>query len=157
METTTLRDAVESALTSNTFCMLATASAENRPHVAGVLYAIVGRHLYINTDESSRKARNIADTGRAAVCVPISVAPGGPPFTASFQGSAELLPNDHADVARLVGDGSLAAITSHGELERPGTCMVRITPLGRIATYGIGVSEEQLEADPLNAFGSVPW
>ncbi len=137
--------------------MLATASAENRPHVAGVLYALVGRDMYINTDESSRKARNIAETGRAAICVPITVAPDIPPFTASLQGTAELLPNDHADVTRLVGDGSLAAITSHGELERPGTCMVRITPVGRIATYDIGVSEEQLEADPLSAFGSVQW
>ena len=56
-----------------------------------------------------------------------------------------------------MADGRLAAITSHGELERPGTCFVKITPGRRVATYGIGVSAGQLEADPLSAFGSVEW
>jgi nitroimidazol reductase NimA-like FMN-containing flavoprotein (pyridoxamine 5'-phosphate oxidase superfamily) len=158
----TLRDAVESAVAENWFGMLATTSTENRPHVAGVLYALVGRDLYVNTDETSRKARNIADTGRAAVCIPINPqvsegAPDVPPLTASFQGTAELLPNDHPQIAELVASGQLAAITSHGELERPGTCMVKITPSGRIVTYGIGVSEDEMAADPLNAFGSVAW
>ena len=151
------RDVVERAIAENWFGMLATTSTANRPHVAGVLYALVGRDLYINTDEASRKARNIADTGRAAVCIPINVAPDAPPLTASFQGTAELLPNDHPQIAELVASGQLAAITSHGELERPGTCMVKITPAGRIATYGIGVSEDDMAADPLNAFGSVVW
>lgn len=156
------RDVVERAIAENWFGMLATTSAENRPHVAGVLYALVGRDLYVNTDEASRKARNIADTGRAAVCIPINPvdgdgAPDAPPFTASLQGTAELLPNDHPQIAELVASGQLAAITSHGELERPGTCMVKITPSGRIATYGIGVSEADMIADPLNAFGSVVW
>jgi general stress protein 26 len=152
-----LRDAVESALAENWFGMLATTSTENRPHVAGVLYALVGRDLYVNTDETSRKARNIADTGRAAVCIPINVAPDVPPLTASFQGTAELLPNDHPEIAELVASGRLAAITSHGELDRSGTCFVRITPGRQVATYGIGVSEEDMAADPLSAFGSVEW
>lgn len=161
-DTTTLRGAVEEAIASNWFGMLATTSTENRPHVAGVLYALVGRDVYVNTDETSRKARNVADTGRAAVCIPIpssanGVAPDAPPLTASFQGSAELLANDSDEIAGLVATGALAAVTSHGELERPGTCMLKITPTGRIVTYGIGVSEEDMAADPLNAVGSVAW
>jgi nitroimidazol reductase NimA-like FMN-containing flavoprotein (pyridoxamine 5'-phosphate oxidase superfamily) len=55
-----LREAVTDFIASNSFCILATSSAENRPHVAGVLYALVGRNLYVNTDRTSRKARNIA-------------------------------------------------------------------------------------------------
>ena len=161
-ETETLRDAVEEAIAGNWFGMLATTSTENRPHVAGVLYALVGRDIYVNTDEDSRKARNIADTGRAAVCIPISPvdgegAPDAPPLTASFQGTAELLANDSDEITTLITSGALAAVTSHGELERPGTCMVKITPTARIATYGIGVSEDEMAADPLNAFGSVEW
>ena len=155
--TAALRDAVEEAIASNWFCMLATSSNENRPHVAGVLYALVGRDLYVNTDEASRKARNIAENGRAAVCIPVNVAPDAPPFTATLQGTAELLPNDHPEITSLVADGRLAAVTSHGELERPGTCFVKVTPGARVATYGIGVSPEELEADPLSAFGSVAW
>jgi hypothetical protein len=51
--TATIRDAVESALAEHSFGMLATTSVANRPHVAGVLYALVGRDLYVNTDETS--------------------------------------------------------------------------------------------------------
>jgi hypothetical protein len=158
METTTIdRGAVEEAIAGNWFCLLATTSAENRPHVAGVLYALVGRDLYVNTDAASRKARNIAETGRAAVCIPVAAGPEDPPFTASLQGSAELLANDHPEVARLAAAGALTAVTSHGELERPGTCMIKFTPGPRVATYGLGVARDALAADPLNAFGSVPW
>lgn len=157
MDTTTLRDAVEQAIAGNWFGMLATSSAENRPHVAGVLYALVGRDVFVNTDETSRKARNIAETGRAAVCIPVSAGLDAPPNTASLQGRAELLANDSEEITRLVASGALAAITSHGELERPGTCMVKITPTARVATYGIGVSDEAMASDPLSAFGSVAW
>jgi hypothetical protein len=54
-------------------------------------------------------------------------------------------------------DGSLTAVTSHGELERPGTCFVKISPGRRVRTFGIGVSEVELAADPLSAVGSVEW
>lgn len=156
-----LTSAVATAIAEHWFGMLATSSPENRPHVAGVLYAAVGRDLYVSTDEASRKARNIAATGRAAMCVPINPSGGGgpdlPPFTASFQGTAALLANDDPLIVELVAAGRLAAITSHGELERPGTCMVRFIPSGTVATYGIGVSAAEMAADPLSAFASVPW
>lgn len=151
------RAAIEQALAGNWFCMLATSSLDNRPHVAGVLYALVDRELYVNTDLASRKARNIAENDRVAVCVPVQVAPDAPPFTASLQGTATIHSTDDPAITTLVEQGRLAAITSHGELERPGTCFVKITPGGRVATYGIGVPEDVLAADPLSAFGSVAW
>jgi nitroimidazol reductase NimA-like FMN-containing flavoprotein (pyridoxamine 5'-phosphate oxidase superfamily) len=151
------RSAVEAAVATNSFCTLATSSAENRPHVAGVLYALVGRDLYVNMDRASRKARNISDNPRVAVCIPVTGAPDGPPFTVTLQGTAEILAADDAAITPLIEDGSLAAITSHGELERPGTCIVKVTPQRRVATYGVGIAAEQLAADPLSAFGSVEW
>ena len=153
----TLRAAVADVIASNSFCTLATSSADNRPHVAGVLYALVGRDLYINTDTTSRKARNVGANPRAAVCIPVQGDRHGLPFTASLQGTAAILQNDDPEIASLVADGSLAAVTSHGELERPGTCFLKISPGRRVATFGIGVSEEDLAADPLSAFGSVEW
>jgi general stress protein 26 len=151
------RAAVEAAIAANSFCTLATSSKANRPHVAGVLYALVGRDLYVSTDEASVKARNIRENDRVAVCIPVQVAPDAPPFTASLQGTATLIANDDPQITPMIDDGRLAAITSHGELERPDTCFVKITPGRRVATYGIGVAEEQLAADPLSAFGSVDW
>jgi general stress protein 26 len=151
------RDAVTDYIARNSFCMLATSSVENRPHVAGVLYALAGRNLYIHTDKTSLKARNIADNQRVAVCVPGQIDPQAPPFTASLQGTAALLENDDPEIVGLVAAGRLAAVTSHGELERPDTCFVKVSPGRRVATYGIGVSEEEIAADPLSAFGRVEW
>ncbi len=151
------RAAVEAAIAGNAFCTLATSSSENRPHVAGVLYALVGRELYVHTDQASRKARNIAANARVAVCVPVEVEPGSPPNTVSLQGTATLLATDAPEISTLIADGSLAAVTSHGELERPETCFIKITPGQRVAIYGIGVSEEAIAADPLSAFGNVSW
>jgi general stress protein 26 len=151
------RTAVADVIARNSFCTLATSSADNRPHVAGVLYALVGRDLYVNTDATSRKARNIAENPRAAVCIPVQVDPQGPPFTASLQGTATVLQNDDPEIVSLVADDRLAAITSHGELERPGTCFIKISPGPYVATYGIGISEEEFAADPLSAFRRVEW
>ena len=41
----TARPTQEEAVANNTFCTLATSSADNRPHVAGALYALVGHDL----------------------------------------------------------------------------------------------------------------
>jgi acyl-coenzyme A thioesterase PaaI-like protein/nitroimidazol reductase NimA-like FMN-containing flavoprotein (pyridoxamine 5'-phosphate oxidase superfamily) len=151
------RQAVTDFIAGNSFCTLATSSAGNRPHVAGVLYALAGRDLYISTDKSSRKARNVAENERVAVCVLRQVDGQAPPFTASLQGTAALLENDDPEIVGLVADGRLTAVTSHGELERPGTCFIKVSPGRRVATYGVGVSEEELAADPLSAFESFEW
>jgi hypothetical protein len=55
----------------------------------------------------------------------------------------------------MVGAGELKKITSHGELDHPDGCFVRITPLRRITTYGLGMSLLTLIRDPLHAGGSV--
>ena len=153
----TARAAVTDVIAGNSFCTLATSSADNRPHVPGVLYALVGRDLYVNTDTASRKARNIAENPRVAVCIPVQADPQGPPFTASLQGTATVLQNDDPEIVGLAHDGSLAAVTSHGELERPGTCFIKISPGPHVATFGIGVPEEEMAADPLSASGRVEW
>jgi hypothetical protein len=60
-----------------------------------------------------------------------------------------LLQNDDAEIVRLVADGSLAAITSQGELEHPGSCFVKVSPGRRAAVCGIAISQDELDADPL--------
>lgn len=161
METTQDRRREEAlgAIAANSFCTLATSSAENRPHVAGVLYVLVDRNLFINTLATSRKARNITENGRVAVCVAVASAdvPDMPPFTTTFQGTAVLLQPNDPEITELVESARLAGITSHGELELPGSCFVKVTPGRRLATFGFGVSAEALMNDPLSAGGSVDW
>jgi hypothetical protein len=143
------------ALGKRSFCTLASVSAADRPHVAGVLYAAVGTTLYVSTDLTSRKARNVAANPHVGVCVPIRRLPIGPPSSVQFQGTAEVLALDDPEVLRLVDAGKLKSITAHGELEHPGGCFLRIRPGRRINTYGLGMSIRKLLKNPLDAAGVV--
>lgn len=147
--------AVARAVAKRSFCTLATTSARGRPHVAGVLYAVAGGDLYVSTMRASRKARNIAANPRVAVCIPVRRLPIGPPATVQFQGVAEIVAPDEPRLRDLVAAGRLKAITSHGELDAPDACFLRITPPPRVVTYGLGMSLLRLARDPLNAGSSV--
>jgi general stress protein 26 len=149
-------DQVVKAIAKRSFCMLATASPSRRPHVAGVLYEAIGLTLYVNMSRDGRKALNIAENPYVAVSIPIRRLPvGGPPSTVQFQGRAEILGFDHPDIVRMLEAGELKKVTSHGELDHPDGCFVRITPLRRLTTYGLGMSLLQLIRDPLHAGGTV--
>lgn len=145
------RRTIRRAIAKHSFCTLATASAENRPLVTGVLYAAVEKHLYVSTLATSAKARNIRANRRVAVCIPVRRIPIGPPFTVQFQGTAAVLPVDEPEVVSLVQDGRLRRITSHGELDHPAACIARITPGAQVATYGLGVPLRAIVRDPLQA------
>ena len=89
------------------------------------------------------------------MCIPVRRLPLGPPSSVQFQGGAEILAVDDPEVVRLLAHGQLRSITSHGELDEPDDCFLRITPGGRINTYGLGMPLRQLLRDPLHAAGSV--
>jgi hypothetical protein len=147
MEPTQLRKAIA----RRSYCTLATVSPAGNPHAAGVLYAFAGDALFISTERSSRKARNVLANPAVGVTVPIRRLPVGPPSAVHFQGVAEVL--DAEDVRPLAGE--LKAITSHGELDLPGGCFLRIALPARVHTYGLGMSLRRLLADPLDAGGVV--
>jgi hypothetical protein len=148
-------DLVRRAVEKRSVAMLSTVSAAGRPHAATVLYALADHQLYVSTLASSRKARNVAATPWVGVVVPVRRLPVGPPASIQFQGRAEVLDPDDSELRRLAGAGRLKAVTSHGELELPGGCFLRITPVGRIHTYGLGLSLLQFIRNPLAAAGSV--
>ncbi len=113
------RKLVTRAIKRGSFCMLASASQADVPHVVGVLYVEVEGLLYVCTLRSSIKARNIAAGGRVAICIPVRRFPVGPPFHVAFQGGAEVCAREDPRIARLLKTKRLKAITSHGELEDP--------------------------------------
>lgn len=149
------RRIVRKAIAKQSFLTLATSSPANRPHVAGLLYVEADGALYLNTLESSVKARNIAENGRVAVTIPIRKYPFGPPLTVQFQGTAELLAPDDPRITALVQAGKLKAITSHGELDLPGSCFIRVVPNRRIVSFGLGVPLLQFIREPLSALRTV--
>lgn len=146
---------VISAIRSRSFATLASVSAAGRPHAAGVLYELVGTHVYVSTLRSSRKARNVAGSGHVGVTIPIRRLPIGPPSTVQFQAAADVLDNDDPAIAALVADGHLTSITGHGELDLPDGCFLRIALPRRLFTYGLGMSLWSLVRDPLGASGVV--
>ncbi len=148
-------DKVAKTIARRSFCTLATASSTNRPHVAGVLYVAVETILYVNTLRTSRKARNIALNPHVGVCIPVRRMPVGPPSSVQFQAVAAILGNDDPEIDGLLEAGHLRSITSHGELDNPEGCFLRIIPNRRVNTYGLGMSLRQLLRDPLNARGSL--
>ena len=81
--------------------------------------------------------------------IPVRKLPVGPPYTVQFQARAEVLAMDDPAITPLTEDGSLKAITSHGELDMADGCFVRIRPTGTVHTYGIGVPVRALIKDPV--------
>lgn len=148
---------ITKAMKKRSFCTLATTSPTSHPHVAGVIYAMVNDRLYVSTQRSSRKARNIAANSKVFVCIPIRRSPVGPPSTVQFAATAELLGATDPDIVALAHSGQLKAVTGHGELEMDDICFIRITPSRRLLTYGLGLTLRQLIKDPLNAAGVVDW
>lgn len=146
-----MEKAIRRAIARSSFCTLATASAANRPLAVGVLYAAVGDILYVSTLTTSVKVRNVRENDRVAVCIPVRRYPVGPPFTVQFQARAEVLAVDEPEMVRLREGRSLKRITSHGELDHPEACFLRITRGKRVATYGLGVPLRQLLRDPISA------
>ena len=147
---------IRSSIAKRSFATLGTTSPQHRPHAAGVLYAAVDDVLYVSTMRSSRKARNVATNPHVFVSIPVRRIPfGAPPSTIQFAATAELLPVDHPDVVSLARAGRLRAITSHGELDLPDGCTVRIVPGPTIHTYGLGMSLRALAKNPLDAAGTV--
>jgi nitroimidazol reductase NimA-like FMN-containing flavoprotein (pyridoxamine 5'-phosphate oxidase superfamily) len=149
------RQIVRKAIAKQTYLTLATASAANRPHVAGLLYAEADGALYMSTHSESVKARNVRENNRVAVTIPIRRYPFFPPLSVQFQGAAELLAPDDPRLTALIAAGKLKAVTTHGELDLPGGCFIKITPNRRIVTYGLGVSIIQFIREPLNALRTV--
>ena len=141
---------IRRAIDRRSFAIVSTVSAAGHPHAAGVVYANDGLDLYVSTLRSSRKGRNVAANGRAAVVVPVRKLPIGPAFEVHFQAAATVFAVDDVTILELAGRGVLDDITKHGELDEPDSCIVRLRPTGRIHTYGIGVSVVAVARDPLH-------
>ncbi len=78
---------IRRAIERRSVATLATVSPTGRPHAATVLYQCVDDALFVSTDLASRKARNLADHGFAAVTIAVRRLPVGPPASIQFQTS----------------------------------------------------------------------
>ncbi len=149
-------DQLDRVIVKRSFLTLATVSPAGRPHVAGVVYVPVGESLWFHTNLTSRKARNLGANPHVGVVIPVRRIPvGAPPSTVQFQTTARIVAPDDPALETALASGDLADITSHGELDLPGGCFVRIELPKRMLTHGLGMSLYQLAKDPIGAAGVV--
>ena len=84
---------------------LATVSADGIPHVVPIWFRVAGDRVHVHTFAESRKARNIAATGRFSLTVDKDTVPYK---GATVGGRAEVVTNDVVDSIALVKDLAVA-------------------------------------------------
>ena len=147
----TIRRAIE----RRSVATLATVSASGRPHAATVLYQCVDDALFVSTHRDSRKARNVADRGVAAVTIAVRRLPVGPPASIQFQSAATVLATDDPEIVRLAARAgstgsrrtaswTSTAAASCGSRSRPASSPTRL-----------GMSLWRVLRNPLDAAGEV--
>ena len=128
-------------LEKDSFAVISYVTPAGKPRTSGVEYAVVGRHLYVVTDPTSWKARQIANGDEVAVTVPVrrggalSLVAPIPPATISFHARAIVHPAGSVNIKSV--SKKLAAQLPK---ERQTGCLLELVPEGAFLTYGIGVS-----------------
>ncbi|MBN1171205.1 MAG: pyridoxamine 5'-phosphate oxidase family protein [Micromonosporaceae bacterium] len=135
------------AIAKQSFCVLATSSAKNRPQAVGIMYAAVDLDLYSVVGEGTIKVRNIRENPKIGVCIPVRKYPVGPPLAVQFQGIGQVLATTDPHIQDLIKSGRLKRITGLAALDSPGICFIRMTPHRRISTYGLGIPLLRLMRD----------
>lgn len=158
-------DAVERALRRRTFGTISTLTEQDTPHATGVVYAVSPSHeplvLYVTTRTTTRKVRNIRAHPDVAFVVPVPRRIGSavPPRAIQFQGTATVVPADHAGAVRAFESTwflrkilrtEQRIVAQGGEL-----CFIRIRPNPTLFTYGMGMSLLENMRHPRQAIGRV--
>jgi uncharacterized protein YhbP (UPF0306 family) len=151
---------VVAELRKHTFGIIGTVSRDGRPHATGVAYVTspLGKPLalYVVTDTSTKKVRNILNNPNVSFVVPIPrrLITVAPMSCIQFQGRARLLGTDDVGALEtmkstrmgrmMLGMAKRMINELTGKL-----CFIMITPDPVIHTYGVGLSLFQMR----NSFG----
>ncbi len=150
-------DEVWRAIDTRSFAVLGYVTPGGEPRSSGVVYKTLDRRLYVAVAPDGWKARDIPQTGRVAVTVPVRR--GGllallmpiPPATISFHARATVYePGSPEMTPVLVKLGSLLP------RERRSTAtIIEIVPEDAFVTYGVGIPLMKMR-DPAIARARVP-
>jgi hypothetical protein len=139
------------------FAVISYVTPAGKPRSSGVVYAAVGRRLYVVTAADSWKARQLSDGDEVAVTVPIrrggvlSLVAPIPPATISFHAQATVHPAGSFSIESVP---KKLASQLPPERRRVG-CLLELVPGGDFLTYGLGVSLRDM-AKPEAALAHVP-
>ena len=76
-------------------------------------------------------------------------------YVSTNMNSRKALGRDDPALRSLLDSGRLKRLTSHGELDDPDNWFIKITPTGKVHTFGLGVPLLTLIRHPLETMGSV--
>lgn len=119
------------------FAVLGFVNPSGEPRAAGVMYVARDRRLNIVTGPDTWKVRHIRANPNVSVTVTVQRLPirirQAPPAVITFSGLATIVPIEDVDPG--LRENLMRGIDeTMGEM-----CVIRIEPVGRFVTYGIGV------------------
>ena len=134
------------------FAILGFVTPQNEARAAGVMYTVRDRVLYVITGPDTWKARHIHTNPHVSVTVPVQRMPVRvrmvPPAVITFSGLGELISLDSLD--RSLQEKLTRGVEGIGDV-----CVIRIEPVGRFVTYGIGVPPMKMR-HPGESLAKVP-
>lgn len=139
------------------FAVLGTVNPKGEPRTAGIAYAARDRRLYVGTDRSSLKAKNVRGNPGVSLTVTIDRRPFYlwwakiPPAVITFRGRAVLRERGEVDpeIPRKLMSG-----LEMSEEALAGAVFIEVTPEGHFSTYGVGVPLKTM-LRPEEAWGRV--
>ena len=149
--------AVWQAIAKSSFAVVSHVNSAGEPRSSGVVYATVGRRLYLAVAPNGWKARQITTGQEVAVTVPVrrggvlSLLAPIPPATITFVAKATVHPAGSLETGSVPKE--LARLVP--ETRQASSCVIELAPEGRFLTYGIGVSLMDMR-DPALALAHVP-
>ena len=118
------------------FAVLSFVTPRGESRSAGVMYKVKSRSLYVLTGPDTWKTRHIRTNPNVSVTVTVPRLPirirQAPPAVISFPGLATVFGMDEIDA-------DLRKDLMRGVGDVGDTCVIRIEPVGKFVTYGIGV------------------
>jgi hypothetical protein len=144
-------------LARQSFGVLSHVNAAGEPRSSGVVYELVGHHLYIAVAPDGWKAREVETGSQVSMTVPVrrggilSLVLPIPPATISFHARVAVHPAGSQETVSLSKD--LAQLIP--EARRASAVVFELVPEGLFLTYGIGVSLTEMR-DPAVAVAHVP-
>jgi hypothetical protein len=134
------------------FAVLSFVTQKGESRSAGVMYKVKDHALYVLTGPDTWKARHIEANPNVSITVTVQRLPirvrQAPPAVITFAGVGSVLGMSEID-------DDLRVKLMRGVSDIGDTCVIRIEPVGRFVTYGIGIPMWQMR-QPEKALARIP-
>ena len=154
---------VEKKVRKKNFGVLSTIGPSARVQSSAVQYAVSTRKsgfaLYVLTDRTYVKVRNIKQNPKVSFVIPFPhhILRFIPAPTVSFQGTADILPFDDPLARDAYSSRSQKRMIrfTEGSKHRETAVFLRLTPIGKLTCFGLGIKLTVMMKEPASALYAV--